>query len=299
MKVHTVTVESFNRDVERFPDPAKYVVYLPNVIHNVHRVELVNCKVPNTVMNLTDGTNCLELSDTTGRVIIFSIADGFYTPELLLEEFNRSIKNLTKISMRYRSGQGKFQLYRKVNLNTPFIVRINSPALANLLGFDVGQTYTSAQISVPNSTTFNNVTEVLPLGAYHDDYGVLSGSSYVSHQQVWSPHLCSFDKFGYVYLDIDEFRNPLVTTGLRSATNGVVGQSQFTFAPILLEEGSFGIKYFHEETDSTVGINLDPKIDKLSKISVNWRGSDGNLVDFAGVDFNAFQLRIHSSGLVD
>jgi len=286
-----VTVESHNRDKEKYALPSEYTLHIANPIHQVRRVELVNAKIPNVTKNLSSGTNVLAVTTLTGSTITFSLKSGFYTGETLATEIEAQIYSLTRVKIRYLEAEGKFLFYRTVTTTSPFTVGIKTEEMAELMGIPLGDS-TSGTLSA--SVNLASTSSVVPVNTYHDYYGVTTGSSFSSYQVLKSSNLVNLNKYAYVYLDIEELRNPNVTSAVPGGNPGDASQSQFTFSPILLGEGEFGVKYFHEKSDYNAGIDFEVPLTRLSQLSVSWRRSDGSLVDFEGLDNNAFQLRIHS-----
>jgi hypothetical protein len=51
---------------------------LNNTIKQVRKVELVSASVPNTLYNISNGSNIISISNVSGDFLTFSIPDGFY-----------------------------------------------------------------------------------------------------------------------------------------------------------------------------------------------------------------------------
>jgi hypothetical protein len=289
--INYVTAESFNRDKLKYPDPNNYTLFLANPIHEVKRVDLVNARVPNATKNLSSGTNVLSVSTLSGSTITFSLKAGFYSAETLAAEINAQIYNLTRVQIRYLDGEGKFLFYRTNGTTTPFTIGMKTEEIAELMGFPLGDS-TSGILTA--SVNLAAASSVVPINTFHEYYGTTSGSTFSSYQILKSTNLVNTNKYAYIYLDIDELRNPLVSSGIPSSTPGNISQTQFTFSPIMLEEGSLGMKYFYENSDFGSSITFEAPLKKLSQLTISWKKSDGTLMDFEGLDSNAFQLRIHS-----
>ena len=52
-----VFADSHNRDSALYPSGNSYVLHLTTPIKNIERVDLVSARVPNTLYNLTNGSN--------------------------------------------------------------------------------------------------------------------------------------------------------------------------------------------------------------------------------------------------
>jgi len=287
----TITVESRHRDKSTYENPNHYVVHLAQPILNVTQVDLCSAKIANATLNLTDNENCLELTDLNGQTILFTLQKGYYTAESLLQEINDSCFRLTRITLQYNAGTGKFLFLRNQSLTTPFTVRCNAN-LALLLGLDP-TTYTSSRITPTSISSFANTTQVVGYLSHHNSYGAVSGNVFTPYQVVDAVRLGNFERYTYVYLDIEELPNAGHNVGTSSA--GVTGQGrpQGTFAPIMLStEGGLSMTEFRENKNYRAGLTCNPAIERLDRLTVSWRNGDGELVEFEGMENNCFQLRV-------
>jgi hypothetical protein len=53
--------DSKNRDVQLYPSGNSYVLHLTTPIKDIERVDLVSARVPNTVFNMTAGSNVISI----------------------------------------------------------------------------------------------------------------------------------------------------------------------------------------------------------------------------------------------
>lgn len=133
MEQHYVHIDSKNRDTRLFPDGNSYVLHLPVPIKAVTRVDLVSAKVPNSMYNVTNGSNVITTS--YGNV---SVSTGFYSAQGIVDAFGGCIQ--------YLPSEGKF-VYLS-SLSTDFI-RVNSDEFSKLLGLDKDLTYTVNLLDQP------------------------------------------------------------------------------------------------------------------------------------------------------
>ena len=120
-----VFVDSKNRDAQVFPSGNSYVLHLTTPIKNVTRVDLVSARVPNTMYNLTDGSNTYAINSSN-----VSMNPGFY-----------SVYGIeTAMTATYLPDEGKF-IFSQSSL---FTIKIQSSELAHMVGLRQGVTYTAA-----------------------------------------------------------------------------------------------------------------------------------------------------------
>lgn len=175
MSVHYIYIDSKNRDTRLFPYGNSYVVTLPHVIKSAVRVDLVSAKVPNSVYNLTNGTNVFSTNTVT-----VSLNNGFYSAQLLSDEINERL-NVNE-SIQYMQSEGKFLYLTNDSTST---ITVNSSEMAKMLGLDQSKTYTVSMLDV-----------------------AVSGFSY----GVKSERVVDFSVNEFVFLDIEEFRTPMFSS---------------------------------------------------------------------------------------
>ena len=250
--------DSNNRDTTLYPEGNYYVLFLTKALRNVERVELVSARVPNTMYNLTDGSNVLTIN--TSNV---SLNPGFYSTYTLAQ----AITSTRQITLDYLPNEGHFIFSSNV---ASFTVQVNSTELAAMLGLGVGQTYSSS----------------------------LAGPTYpcyIGDQILVSTTLVDMSLNDYVFLDIDEFKTPFhVDTGSMSTSTGTIATPTVNraFAPIIMDVGSACIKNFHENKDYKISVDYPEPINTLDRLTVRWIDRQGNLLNFQGWNANAFILRV-------
>jgi hypothetical protein len=249
--------DSKNRDVQLFPSGSSYVLHLTTPIKDIERVDLVSARVPNTMYNLTNGSNVLSINSSN-----VSINTGFYSVYGLAQALT-----LANATAEYLPDEGHF-LFSSA---TSFTLYIHSQELATMLGLTSGTTYTSS----------------LATG---------TDPGYASKYIIRSSTLVNMSLNEYIFLDIDELRTPNhVDTGSLQGNTGTVSGSNANrnFAPVMMDVGSGCIKNFHEHKDYRVSVEYPEPIASLQRLTVRWVDKSGNPLDFRGWDTNAFVLRIH------
>lgn len=181
--VHYIHVDSKNRDTTLFPYGNNYVVSLPHVIKSVVRVDLVTAKVPNSMYNLTNGSNVLSTNTLT-----LSLNPGFYSAQLLSEELNDRL-NVNE-SIEYIQAEGKFVYLTNDSTSS---LTVSSQEMSKMLGLAQSKTYTVSALPV-----------------------AISGFSY----GVKSDRVVDFSLNEFVFLDIEEFRTPFFSDASSSTNAG-------------------------------------------------------------------------------
>ena len=251
--------DSLNRDITLYPNGNSYTLHLTRPIRNIERVELVSARVPNTMYNLTDGSNVLQVNSSN-----VSLNDGFYSVYTLATDLTGVMSGVT---LTYLPEEGHFIF----SGNSQFTIKIHSSQLATMLGLSKGTTLTSA----------------------------LAGPTYPGYTGQYiltSTTLVDMSLNDIVYLDIEELRSPFnVDTGAIQATTGTISGSNANraFAPIAMDVASACIKNFGENKDYRIGVDYPEPINSLQRLTVQWIDRDGKLLDFQGWNTNSFVLRLY------
>jgi hypothetical protein len=252
--------DSKNRDVRLFPSGNNYVLHLTTPIKDIERVDLVSARVPNTMFNLTLGSNVLAVSSSN-----VSLNPGFYSVYGLAAALG--ITSPTGLGLDYLPDEGHFLF----SSSAPFTLLVHSQELATMLGLSRGSLLTPALATATDP-------------------------SYSAKYILRSSTLVDLSLNEYIFLDIDELRTPShVDTGSLQGNTGTVSGSNANrnFAPVMMDVGSACIKNFHEHKDYRVSVEYPEPIASLQRLTVRWVDKSGNPLDFRGWDTNAFVLRIH------
>jgi hypothetical protein len=254
--VRYVMADSKDRDTNLYPNGNDYYVHLSTPIKNVSRVDLVSARVPNTMYNLTVGSNVFQVG--TSNV---SLPIGFYSATGAAD----ALTNTGLITVDYLANEGLF-MFSNVGA---FTINVPSLELSNILGITSG---TSAAATSADPT-------------------------YSGKQILRSTRIINLSVNDYIYLDITEFRTPSrVATGALTGTTGTITGSNAgrAFAPIIIDVSSACVKNFHEAKDYVISVYFPEPIGTLSRLHVKWYDKDGQLLNFRGLDTNAFVLRVYS-----
>ena len=250
--------DSKNRDVALYPSGNSYVLHLTTPIKDIERVDLVSARVPNTMFNLTRGSNVISINSSN-----VSLNEGFYSVYGLAQ----ALAAASTIVLDYLPDEGHLLFSSAAS----FTVFIHSQELATMLGLTKGVMYTSA-LAGPTDP------------------------SYTGKYIIRSTTLVDLSLNDYIFLDIDELRTPShVDTGALVSSSGTVSGSNANrnFAPVILDVGSGCIKNFHENKDYNVSVTYPEPIASLQRLTVRWVDKSGAPLNFRGWETNAFVLRLH------
>ena len=227
-----------------------YTMYIQNTLKNIEKVELVTATIPNTVYNITNGTNVMTINGSTN----LTINPGFYSACNITSTL---IGAQSIVSGKFIDAEGKILFYS----SSSFSIVVNSLELANIAGFTKDLTYTSVLEPV-------------------------TGNYYVKSATV-----VNMKSLGdYIFLDILELRRPYEG----DAVSNVYGSESFiNFATIPMDVVSGSIKTFKEMSDYRISVTYPKRIDLVDRLTVNWLDTNGNSINFNGVDENSFILRFY------
>jgi hypothetical protein len=256
-----IFADSRNRDPTLYPHGNAYTLHLTTPIKNVTRVELMSVHVPNTMYNLTNGSNVM----TVGPSSNISLNQGFYSAGGIASAVTAAVNNAFSVS--YLSNEGHFMFS---NTNS-FSFKINSGELGTLLG-------------LPPGTQFNPglATSLDPC--------------YLGQHILKSLTLIHMNPNEYIFLDIDELKTPShIDAKSLSGTTGTVAGSNINraFAPIIMDVQSGSIKTHSENADYIISVMYPEPINSLQRLTIKWYDGRGNLLNFRGSDEHAFILRAH------
>lgn len=263
-----VYVDSTNRDTTIYPDGSSYTLHLTDVVKNVNRVDLVAAKVPNTLYNLTRGSNVLTYTGIS-TVSNVSLNPGFYSGYGVQSELTNSSNAL--VAYQFLPEEGKFLVFSP----SPFTVKFNTTEIAKMTGFVSNIIYTAQ--SATGYPEYNN-------------------QQYANYYIIKSPTAVELTVNEFVFLDIQELRTPsmLDTKPMNTRTGTFSGSNaRRTFAMIQMDVSSGGIKNFKECNDYRISIFYPEPINSLDRLTVTWYDKNGEQLNFGGFDNNAFVLRFH------
>lgn len=269
--VKYVYVDSTSRDTTLYPNGNSYTLHLTAPIHSVVQVDLVAAKVPNTMYNLTSGSNVfLFTNSNTGVTTNVSIPTGYYSACGL----SQALVNATGASMfcmDFVQDEGKYLW----SSNVQFAIQGTTSEIQTMLGIDSG-----------TLSSFYSSTSAI----YAND------ANYQGRWLYKSTKIIDLSTNEYVFLDIDELRTTSIIdakklVGTAGTTEGTTMRSTFGQIPMDVPSGS--IKNYKETTDYKQYIQFTTPIPKLQRLTIRWIDHQGRLLDFQSFNNNAFTLRFH------
>jgi len=219
--------------------------------------------------NLTNGAGVITITGTT-----YSLNPGFYG----VYDLAAVLTDTGAVTVTYLTFEGKF-LFSSVK--STFTLQVNSVELAKILGLPV----------TTNPLTATNVSAPTSWPTYLGQY--ILTSNVVVNASIGEQ----------IFLDIDELKTPrhVFTGGLQSSSDSRGYTIQTTsgsgpsrsFAPITLDVNSGCIKNFHENQDYRISAFYPEPINSLQRLTIRWIDTNGQLLNFNGLEQNSFILRLH------
>jgi len=295
-EIRNIFCSSESRNITNSPSGNSYTLHLTTPIKDIYKVELLFASVPNTLFNLTNGSDVIAFSNllttqgvagssSTTDMTFFSIPKGFYSSASLSTEITNAVSNNTGISVTYLVSEGKFLFNRSTTGNT-FSMYSNTSELSTLLGF------TSSNTNVLINSSNVSVETDLNLPLYSDN------SRYRDKNFLKSDHVANLNPNEGIFLDIEELRTQYNedAVGLDGGSSGTYsGQNMArSFGLIPMDVSSGQIKKFKKTSDFDFAIDYTSPIEKLSRLTVRWVDKNGNVVNFNGINDNSFLLRCHT-----
>lgn len=140
-------MSSENRDTNAWPSANIYVMDLIEPIRDIVEVNLLSARVPNTIYNITLGSNLLTINTTN-----VSVAPGFYTQSQLVSAL---VGIPAGVTVSFLAPEGRFMFQG----NTLSNVTVNTEEAQQMFGF--GQNTTVTAITDPLYPTTNTVKSPL------------------------------------------------------------------------------------------------------------------------------------------
>lgn len=283
-ETRNVFVSSENRDTALYPNGNSYTLHLTTPIKDISKVELLHASVPNTMYNLTNGSNSVAFSNATSSIgdplTYFSLPVGFYGATVLSEQIQNAISNTSNIVVDYLDAEGKFLFTRDTSPDGPFQMAPGTTEMAKLLGFDDTSTLTSTNVAV--ETDLN-----LPL---YSDNLLYRGKEFIK-----STNVVNLNANEGVFLDIEELRTIFNEDAKAITGNTISGQTMArSFGMIPMDVTAGSVKRFKKFSDYDLNIDYPNPIRKLERLTVKWVDKNGQTLNFNGLNDNSFILRFHT-----
>ena len=264
MTVHTVFIDSRDRDFEAFPSPTAYKLRLPRNYYNVTSARLMSAEIPRSFYEFTAAAGRTSFDIVIGSsTYAIAIPDGNYTFMSMKTSLEGALAYATGLTwtVLFSSTTNRMTMFN-VELQdfsvtcAPQTDRPTDWGLAYYLGFAAGTTVSSS-----------------------------SGS-------LTSPLPARFHTTMYALLDIEELHG-MDEGGLYG---GVVGKRPF--AKIPLNPSTEGYVMLDPSQVMFDAIPQRPIVPRLDSLQIRFRTHDNVPIDFNGVD-HSFTLRLETQDRED
>ena len=312
-----ITIHSEDRDITKWPNSSNFEVVLPETIHNVQSLRLIEVAMPANLYTFSNKYQNTQLAFTLDGFpqTIISIDEGFYNPnELALELTNKMNQSIapgtdTSFNVYYNNVSQKYWFgHTTLPFSLDFIEEIKYTFLDNeceppiifnqytnwglpsYLGFYKAQ-YISTPVN-PVPKTFDYLPPTI--SAWTDP----TSNDYITHY-VEAPTTINIMGDRCIYMDVDKYNTMdelyPYTQSTRDSYNfsGYSGKVNSAFAKIPVN-----VLYDKLVFDSrTLFLNnfahYEPPIERIAKLKFTFRFHDGRLVDFKDCPFD-FTLELNS-----
>ena len=288
-EIQNIFVSSENRDTALYPNGNSYTLHLTTPVKEITKVELLHASVPNTLYNISNGTNVIAFSNlfvsadsNVSNLTLFSIPLGFYSASGIASEIQAAVSNISGVSISYLMSEGKFLFSRPTSGNT-FSVFIQTAELANVLGFS------NLLSNSTNVATVSASSNVVPL--YSDN------TKYISKNFIKSEKVVNLNPNEGIFLDIQELRTnfnqaAVSLVGSKGTYSGATVSRTFGLIPMDVQSGT--IKRFKKTSDYDFEVKYPYPIQRLDRLTISWTDKNGVPVNFNGLNDNSFILRLHT-----
>lgn len=257
MTVHTLHVDSRDRDAVPGASPASYVVRLPERLKKVVSARLLSAEIPSSfyVFRAEYGNTSLHVS-VNGVDQVLTIPDGNYTAS--------SMATTLRAALNEAYAPWTFQVaLSKTTLKLSF------------------QSLDGLTMSVDTRDASASSRE-WGLGYYlgFDKDAVLTG------QTITAPRVASTNPYTYLVLDCEELNG-----AMEGGIDGAAMAPHGCFAKIPFSANSFEYVFLDASSQSSHPITYRPPIATLDRLRVRWRFHDGRLVNFQDLE-HSFTLEL-------
>jgi hypothetical protein len=152
MEVHTLEIDSSERDYSKYPDPHDYVIDLKNEIYDIQKITLLSARIPNSQTLIHGHNNTFSVNTFQGSAEDVQIAQG---------------STITDVNTDFTTNdlQGQFN-------GQSFVITNTSSSVTKYLDFTGTE---SPQIGIPTQSI-----EIIPGGTYTAESVILGTISSVN-----------------------------------------------------------------------------------------------------------------------
>ena len=95
MEVHTLEIDSSERDYSKYPDPHDYVIDLKNEIYDIQKITLLSARIPNSQTLIHGHNNTFSIDDATISLSNRSFANGDDLASNITDHVSDHVSDLT------------------------------------------------------------------------------------------------------------------------------------------------------------------------------------------------------------
>jgi hypothetical protein len=271
IKTRYVNIDTRFRDDYDSSVTSNYVITLPQRIQNVKSLKVTNIESPFSYYNISEDlkNNTIQFQDNTGTITVYTIPDGFYTPDSLATYFSNNPPN-SYISYSQSSNFSQF---------------IFSPDIGD------GIVTMFIQFSVDDSGNFDR-SDVKKKVGWLLGFRKISYFMKPSVTTITSESFIDLNGPRYMYVAIDEFtQNTSDNTFLAPLYKSIINKNIMARVcppKYPLTNYTFGNSVF--QTNNKDGTLLSdtrsyPSVD-LHKIRVELLDESGHNLNLNGLDFS-------------
>ena len=289
-----LSVDSNDRDIDRWPNPADFEVTTPQNYTNIESIRLVNIQSSNKFYNISEYLQNNKLKvDLSNSIEEIILEDGLYDATTLEKSLQNHLNNITfndasygfivkynevNRKMYFGSTEGSFNLifndstityqnkcdnYLKNNNYVNVYNQYNNWGLGAILGFEK-KIYKS------------EVDASLSQFSHETDKWLESG-----YNIIVPPTTINLEENKQIYIEVDKLNQsdeikPFITDRVNNTNSGIIN-SFFAKTPIIICEQNQSI---NNKECYIEGISYyQPPLDKISKLKIKIRYHNGMLLD--------------------
>jgi hypothetical protein len=309
-----LSVHSEDRDVTKWPESNTFEIVLPEAIHNVQSLRLVQCTFPNTLSFFLNSYQNTKLQVTIdGETYIVTIQEGSYTPAQMALELT-TVLNAGAVDVGVDPSFNVF--YDEVG----HIFWFGHSSTSFTLDFDVQLTYDlsnclqpivwyqSINWGLPYNLGFSKEAYEAQFSASGIDFGYLcpttSGATGTTiHYYVKAPCTFILTPDRAIYMEVDKYNTMDEMYPYNQSTKAIFnnnaynGKVEAAFAKIPIV-GTTGFSYDSRCLFLQNFAHYDPVIERIARLKFKFRYHDGRLVDFQcqpfdfAIEFNCLRPEI-------
>jgi len=107
---YVVVLDSLDRDLAKYPDPANYIIPLPETLRNVETIELMSFQLTRTETNVNSGNNKFNIVEV--KTTTLGVNTYVYPIEITIKEYATGADLATELNIQFnKSPQNQHGIY--------------------------------------------------------------------------------------------------------------------------------------------------------------------------------------------